>query len=64
MTEVSNFEGGNQPTGLDVSNNGRYLCFSNFQDKNIELYSIEMGVPEEAEDAKDAETSAATKGNQ
>ncbi len=61
MTEVSNFEGGNQPTGLDVSNNGRYLCFSNFQDKNIELYSIEMGVPEEPEDE---ETSAATKGNQ
>ena len=40
MTEVSNFEGGNQPTGLDISYDGRFLCFSNFQDKNIELYSI------------------------
>ena len=35
------FEGGNQPTGLDVSNSQKYLCFSNFQDYNIELYEIE-----------------------
>ena len=34
------FEGGNQPTGLDVSPDGKYLCFSNFQDENIELYEI------------------------
>jgi len=61
MTEVSNFEGGNQPTGLDVSNNGKYLCFSNFQDKNIELYSIEMGLLEETEEAEKSES---TKGNQ
>jgi YVTN family beta-propeller protein len=33
-------DGGNQPTGLDISNNGKYLCFSNFLDKNIELYWI------------------------
>lgn len=38
---VKTFEGGNQPTGLDVSNNEKYLCFSNFQDYNIELYEIE-----------------------
>lgn len=38
---VHKFEGGNQPTGLDVSNNEKYLCFSNFQDYNIELYEIE-----------------------
>ena len=47
MTEVTHFEGGNQPTGLDVSPDGRFLCFSNFQDRNIELYSIELGKPEE-----------------
>lgn len=32
--------GGNQPTGLDLSSDGKWLCFSNFQDANIELYSI------------------------
>lgn len=37
---VGIIEGGNQPTGLDVSNNGKYLCFSNFRDKNIELYYL------------------------
>ncbi|MBP5569308.1 MAG: YVTN family beta-propeller repeat-containing protein, partial [Treponema sp.] len=37
---VETFEGGNQPTGLDVSSDGKYLCFSNFQDENIELYEI------------------------
>lgn len=41
MTVVNNFEGGNQPTGLDISLDGKILCFSNFQDGNIELYSIE-----------------------
>ncbi len=31
-------EGGNQPTGLGVSNDGNYACFSNFRDDNIEIY--------------------------
>lgn len=34
------FEGGNQPTGLDIDKKGEILCFSNFQDQNIELYKI------------------------
>lgn len=38
---INVFEGGNQPTGLDVSSNGKYLCFSNFRDKNIEIYYID-----------------------
>ncbi|OJF76060.1 MAG: 40-residue YVTN family beta-propeller [Treponema sp. CETP13] len=38
---IVEFEGGNQPTGLDVSPDGHYLCFSNFQDANFELYKIE-----------------------
>jgi 6-phosphogluconolactonase (cycloisomerase 2 family) len=37
---VCDIEGGNQPTGLDVSNNGEYLAFSNFRDENFELYDI------------------------
>lgn len=41
MQTVKQIEGGNQPTGLDVSSDGRLLCFSNFQDENIELYNIE-----------------------
>jgi YVTN family beta-propeller protein len=40
MKVIQAFEGGNQPTGLDISPDGRYLCFSNFQDENIELYEI------------------------
>lgn len=40
MKAVNVFEGGNQPTGLAVSNSGKFLCFSNFQDQNIEIYSI------------------------
>lgn len=40
MSVVKSFEGGNQPTGLDVSSDGKYLCFSNFQDEDIELYLI------------------------
>lgn len=40
MEVVISFEGGNQPTGLDISPDGKYLCFSNFQDQNIELYEI------------------------
>ena len=38
---LNNFEGGNQPTGLDVSPNGKLFCFSNFHDDTIEIYSIE-----------------------
>ena len=41
MTVERIFTGGNQPTGLDISHDGKILCFSNFQDGNIELYSIE-----------------------
>ena len=33
--------GGNQPTGLDVSPEGKYLAFSNFRDNNVEVYRIE-----------------------
>ena len=40
MTVVNSFEGGNQPTGLDVSDNNIF-CFSNFQDATIEIYNIE-----------------------
>ena len=32
--------GGNQPTGLSVSADGRWMCFSNFQDADVELYSV------------------------
>jgi DNA-binding beta-propeller fold protein YncE len=32
--------GGNQPTGLDISPDGRRLVFSNFLDHNIEIYQI------------------------
>ncbi len=34
--------GGNQPTGLALSPDGTWLCFSNFQDANVELYSIAL----------------------
>jgi WD40 repeat protein len=37
---IGTIEGGNQPTGLDVSNDGNYVCFSNFRDNNIEIYYI------------------------
>ncbi|MBO4705350.1 MAG: beta-propeller fold lactonase family protein [Spirochaetaceae bacterium] len=40
MSVVAKIQGGNQPTGLDISNGGKYLCFSNFQDENIELYEL------------------------
>lgn len=40
MEAIKIFEGGNQPTGLAISGDGKYLCFSNFQDANIELYEI------------------------
>ncbi len=32
--------GGNQPTGLDVSPDGRYLVFTNFLDNTLEIYGI------------------------
>jgi len=38
---IGYIEGGAQPTGLDISNNGKLLAFSNFQDHNIEIYKIE-----------------------
>lgn len=41
MTIVKTIEGGNQPTGLDVSPDEKILCFSDFQDEAIELYTIE-----------------------
>lgn len=37
---VAMFAGGNQPTGLDISNSGKYLCFSNFLDNTIELFYL------------------------
>ncbi len=40
MSVVTKLQGGNQPTGLDISKGGKYLCFSNFQDQNIELYEL------------------------
>lgn len=40
MSVVKILSGGNQPTGLDVSPDETFLCFSNFQDESIELYSI------------------------
>jgi DNA-binding beta-propeller fold protein YncE len=39
VTEV--IPGTNQPTGLDVSPDGRLLAFSNFQDNTVELYRID-----------------------
>jgi len=32
--------GGNQPTGLAVSNDGRFVCFSDFLDARLEVYAI------------------------
>lgn len=34
--------GGNQPTGLDISPDGKLLAFSNFQDNNVEVYAIKL----------------------
>ena len=33
--------GGNQPTGLAVSPDGRFVCFSDFLDARLEVYEIE-----------------------
>ncbi len=41
MSIVKEIPGGNQPTGLDVSSDGRFLCFSDFQDAKVELFKIE-----------------------
>jgi DNA-binding beta-propeller fold protein YncE len=32
--------GGNQPTGLAVSPDGRFVCFSDFLDDRLEVYEI------------------------
>lgn len=40
--EVLNIEGGNQPTGLDLSKDGKKLCSTNFQDANCDLYEIKI----------------------
>lgn len=32
--------GGNQPTGLDVSNDGKFLAFTNFLDDIVEVYTL------------------------
>ncbi|MBA7650799.1 Antigen Lp49 [subsurface metagenome] len=34
--------GGNQPTGLGISPDGKLLAFSNFQDNNVEVYAIKL----------------------
>ena len=40
MSVLKTIGGGNQPTGLDISPDETLLCFSNFQDASIELYSV------------------------
>lgn len=37
---IGTITGGTQPTGLDISPDGSYFVFSNFQDHTIELYAI------------------------
>jgi hypothetical protein len=37
---LATLEGGTQPTGLDISDDGKILAFSNFQDADVELYDI------------------------
>ncbi len=32
--------GGNQPTGLAISGDGRFVCFSDFLDARLEVYAI------------------------
>lgn len=39
-TLAATITGGNQPTGLDVSADDRYLVFTNFLDRNFEIYDI------------------------
>ena len=35
---IDSWEGGNQPTGLDISPNGKYIVFSDFLDHAIRVY--------------------------
>lgn len=42
---VQTIEGGRQPTGLDVSPNGRFLSFTNFQDNTVEVYQLDFDQP-------------------
>lgn len=37
---AATIQGGNQPTGLDLSSDDRYLIFSNFLDANFEIWDI------------------------
>lgn len=39
-TLLARIEGGAQPTGLDISPDGRLLAFTDFQDAAVELYDI------------------------
>jgi sugar lactone lactonase YvrE len=38
--ELDAIVGGNQPTGLDVSGDGRYLAFTDFLDDDLRVYAI------------------------
>ena len=38
--EIARVTGGAQPTGLDISPDGKLLAFSNFQDASVEIYDI------------------------
>jgi DNA-binding beta-propeller fold protein YncE len=38
---LATIEGGLQPTGLDISNDDKLLAFTNFQDRTVEVYSLE-----------------------
>jgi 6-phosphogluconolactonase (cycloisomerase 2 family) len=40
LRTVEVIPGGNQPTGLGITPDGRFLAFSNFQDRNVEIYAI------------------------
>ena len=40
LTKIGTYKCGKQPTGLDLNAEGNILCSSNFQDQNIELYSV------------------------
>jgi 6-phosphogluconolactonase (cycloisomerase 2 family) len=37
---IGTIQGGNQPTGLDLSSDDRFLVFTNFQDANFEIYDV------------------------
>ncbi len=40
LARVKIIPGGNQPTGLDVSGDGKFLAFTNFQDNTVEVYPL------------------------